>query len=171
MSLKERIKANLTQARDMTEGILASFQSPEDWTYQVHPKANHALWIAGHLGHADNFFLTLLDPEKGVEKEGWSEAFGMGSQPTSDPAAYPPVAEVLEFFRERRQTLLDILENLPEADLAKKTPEGSPEFLSDFEQVLEVAVWHEGVHSGQLTVAHRALGNPPLYGQPEPASA
>lgn len=171
MTLKDRIKANLLQVREMSGGILSAFQTPEDWTHQVHPKANHALWIIGHLSHADNFFLTLLGSDKSVDKEGWSEMFGMGSQPSADPSAYPPVAEVLEFFRERRETLLGVLDGMPEADLDNKTPEGSPGFLSDFGQVFETAVWHEGVHTGQLTVAHRSLGNPPLFTNPEPASA
>ncbi len=169
MSRQDRLKTSLTQAREMTEGIFASLNSPEDWTHQVHPKANHPLWIAGHLGHADNFFLSLIAPEKAVEKEGWGEKFGMGSQPTSDPDAYPPAAEVLDYLRERRETLLEVLAGLSAEDLTKSTPEGTPEFLSDVEQVFEVAIWHEGVHSGQLTVAHRSLGNAPLFGAEEPS--
>ena len=171
MSLNARLKANLVQAREMTEGILATLKSPEEWTHQVHPKANHALWIVGHLGHADNFFMSLIDPEKSVEKEGWSEAFGMGSQPTSDPSVYPPKEEVLSYFRERRKTLLGLLDDLSEEDLATKTPEGSPDFMADFEQAFEMAMWHEGIHTGQLTVAHRSLGHPPLFASPEPAGA
>ncbi|REJ68986.1 MAG: DinB family protein [Planctomycetota bacterium] len=163
MASKERLKANLFQAREMTEAILEAFQKPEDWTHQVHPQANHALWIVGHLGHADNFFVSMLDPSRQVEKDGWGEKFGMGSQPTNDPAAYPPVAEVLDFFRDRRAALLEAIDAMSDEDLAKATPDGSPDFLADFEQVLELAYWHEGVHSGQLTVAHRALGNPPLF--------
>lgn len=171
MSLTARLKANLVQAREMTEGIFATLKSPEEWTHQVHPKANHALWIAGHLGHADNFFISMIAPEKAVEKEGWGEAFGMGSQPTSDASAYPSVEEVLAYFRERRETMLAIVDSLSEEDLAKKTPEGSPDFMSDYEQTLEMALWHEGIHTGQLTVAHRSLGHSPLFAAPQPADA
>ncbi len=39
------------------------------------------------MGQTDNFFISLIAPEKAVTKEGWSEKFGMGSRPTSDPEA------------------------------------------------------------------------------------
>jgi hypothetical protein len=65
-------------------------------------------------------------------------------------------------MRERRATLLNVLDGMSEEDLAKKTPNGAPDFLPDAASVFELAVWHEGQHSGQLTVARRALGHPPL---------
>ena len=69
--------------------------------------------------------------------------------------------EVLAYMRERRAVLLELLADLSDEDLAKPTPEGAPEFLPDIGSVFETAVWHEGLHSGQLSVARRALGFPP----------
>ena len=94
----------------------------------------------------------------------------MGSQPTNNPADYPPVEEVIAFMRERRQTLLEVLDAASEDDLAKPAPEGAPDFLPDVASVFEMAAWHEGLHSGQLSVARRGLGNAPLFG-PQPAEA
>jgi hypothetical protein len=66
-------------------------------------------------------------------------------------------------MRERRRALLDVLDGLSDEDLARKTPVGAPEFLPDVASVFELAIWHEGQHSGQVSVARRALGHKPLF--------
>lgn len=170
MSAKERMRGQLEFARNFTEGLLQNFKEPADFTFQVHPKANHAMWFAGHIAHSDNFFISIIDPSKAVEKEGFGELFGMGSQPTSDPSAYPSPEEVLSFLRERRETLLEVLDSLSDEDLAKATPEGTPDFLPDVSSVFEMAAWHEGLHAGQATVASRGLGNRPVFSA-EPAES
>jgi uncharacterized damage-inducible protein DinB len=162
MPLQERLQRNLVNVRTNSERLLADFKTPEEWTYQVHPACNHALWFAGHMATSDNFFLSLVAPEKVVPLPDFQAKFGMGSQPTSDPAAYPPAAPVLESMRERRRTLLEVLAGMNDEALAKKTPPGAPDFLPDIGSVFEMAIWHEGQHSGQLTVARRALGHKPL---------
>jgi len=163
VELKCRLQKQLKQVREMSEGMLGAFQKPEQWTHQVHPRANHALWFAGHMGVSDNFFVSLVDPSKAAEKEGYQAMFGMGSTPTSDPTAYPPPAEVLAYMRDRRQTLLDALDAMSDEDLAKPTPEGSPPMWSDIGDVFEMIVWHESLHAGQLSVARRGLGHDPLF--------
>jgi uncharacterized damage-inducible protein DinB len=162
MQLKERLLRNLATVRRNSERLLADFKTPEEWTYQVHPACNHALWFAGHMAIIDNFFLTLVAPEKARQLPDFQAQFGMGSQPTSDPAAYPDIETVLATMRERRQVLLEALSELSDDDLARKTPPGAPDFLPDVGSVFELATWHEGQHSGQLTVARRALGHKPL---------
>lgn len=162
MQLKERLKAQLEKVRGMSEGMLQSFKEPKEWTYQVAPTANHALWFAGHMGGADNFFLSMLDPSKTIEKPGYQKHFGMGSQPVDDPSAYPPVEEVLAHMRERRQALLAVLDAMSDEDLARSVPEGTPAMWTDLASVLEMAAWHEGLHAGQVSIARRALGNNPL---------
>jgi uncharacterized damage-inducible protein DinB len=162
MSLKNRLRRNLVALRERSERLLADFKKPEEWTFQVHPACNHALWFAGHMATSDNFFLSLVAPGRTRPLPDYQARFGMGSQPTSDPAAYPPPAEVLAAMRERRAALLAALDELSEDDLARKTPDGAPEFLPDVASVFELAIWHEGQHSGQLSVARRALGHQPL---------
>ncbi len=164
MSVKQRTEAQLKHARGFSEGLLKAFKTPEQWTHQVHENANHALWFAGHMGTVDNFMISLIDPAKCVEKDGYNEKFGMGSQPTSNPADYPPVDEVLDFMRERRIALMALLDSLNEADFTKPTPESAPDFLPDYGSVFQICAWHEGLHSGQVTVARRALGNEPIAG-------
>jgi uncharacterized damage-inducible protein DinB len=162
MSLKDRLLRQLKNTREMSERLLSDFKTPQDWTYQVHPSCNHALWFAGHMATSDNFFLSLISPEKKKEMPEFQTKFGMGSQPTNEPAMYPQPESVLATMRERRQALLSTLEGMTDDELAKKTPDGAPDFLPDVGSVFEVAIWHEGRHSGQLSVARRALGHKPL---------
>src|SRR5262245_59571916 len=163
MSLKQRLRRGLVNMRQMSERLLVDFKTPQQWTFQVHPACNHALWFVGHMATSDNFFLTLVAPEKAKQLPEFQSKFGMGSQPTSDPASYPDPESVLATMRERRQTLLEALDGLRDEDLAKKTPDGAPDFLPDVAAVFEMAIWHEGQHNGQLTVARRALGHKPLF--------
>ena len=169
MSRKERIKTLLQVSRSTSEKMLADFKTPKEWTFQVHPDANHALWFAGHMASTDNFFLSWFAPEKSQDLPGYKEKFGMGSKPVCDPAAYPPAADVLAVMRERRQTLLALLDRLSDADLEKPKPKGGPEFMSDVGSVFEFIPWHEGLHTGQISIARRALGHSPLMSGPPAA--
>ncbi len=163
MSLKERLKRQLLAARQTSEGFLSDFKTPEQWVKQVHCEANHALWFAGHMGIVDNFFISVVAPDKAKKEPDMETRFGMGSHPTDRVADYPSVDSVLAFMRERRATLLQVLDEMTDADLATPTPKGTPEFLSDIGSVFETAVWHEGLHSGQLSVTRRALGHKPMF--------
>ena len=67
-------------------------------------------------------------------------------------------------MRERRQTLLVVLESMSDEELQRTTPPGTPDFLRDYAAVFQTASWHEGLHSGQVSVTHRALGHKPVTG-------
>lgn len=162
MSLKERLQRQLKSMRQQSERMLADFKSPDQWVFQVHPGCNHALWFAGHMTQTDNFFLSLVAPDKAEPLPDYAARFGMGSQPTGSPGDYPSPETVLTKMRERRTALLAVLDGLSDDDLARKLPAGTPDFLSDVGSVYELAIWHEGVHNGQLSVARRALGHKPL---------
>ncbi len=107
MDYKQRLKAQLELVRGTTESILSAFKTPQDWTYQVHPQANHALWVAGHLTVADNMMVSKLAPEKAATlPPAYKEMFSPGSKPSPDPNDYPPPEDVLARMRERRAALL-----------------------------------------------------------------
>ncbi len=94
--------------------------------------------------------------------------FWFGSQVKADSAAYPPEAEVLAYFRERRAKLLAVLDEVTDAELAAPAPpagERSPiAGAPNLGHLFLFAASHEAMHAGQLTVAHRGLGHPPLLG-------
>ena len=162
MSTKACLQEQLARARGFSEQILADFERPADWTHQVHERANHALWFVGHMGVTDDFMISLMDASLVRPLAGYREKFGVGSQPIRDPEMYPPAHEVLAYMQERRRTLLSILDRLSEEELSTPTPPGAPDFLPDFESLFQTVAWHEGLHAGQITVAHRALGHDPL---------
>ena len=169
MDLKPRLERQLNKIREISEAFLSAFEAPEQWTFQVHERANHALWFAGHLGMVDNFLISRVAPEKARAADDYREKFGMGSRPTANPADYPTPEEVLAFMRERREALLEVLSGLSEEDLAKPSPEGIPEFMPDVASIFEAAVWHEALHGGQVTVIRQAMGVSPLVDAPPDA--
>lgn len=170
MRLAERLTNQMKQSRDFCEKLLEPFKTPEDWTHQVSPGTNHALWFAGHMATADNFFIGMIDPSKKRDLDDWSKHFGMGSQPTSDPDDYPPVAEVLDAMRERRGVLLGLLGKMSDVELEKPTPPDVAGFCADYGSIFEMATWHEGLHAGQITMVRRAQGHKPVF-SPEMADA
>jgi uncharacterized damage-inducible protein DinB len=171
MELTARLERQLKKVREVTEALLAAFQTPEEWTHKVHQGANHPLWVAGHLGTVDGFLTSLLAPERPTAQADYQEMFGMGSRPSSHPGDYPEVAEVLDFMRKRRAAVLEILGGLSDGDLAAAAPPHAPDMMPDVGSIFETAVWHEAMHAGQVTIARRALGHPPLVDAPPKSGA
>jgi uncharacterized damage-inducible protein DinB len=170
MKLTARLLAQLRMVRDTSEKILEAFETPEQWTHQVAPDTNHALWFAGHMASGDNFFIGMIDPQRKKPLDELDSLFGTGSRPTSNPDDYPPVAEVLDAMRERRAALLELLDSLSDKQLGNPLPKGAPDFLTDVGSLFELTIGHEWLHLGQVTVVRRALGHAPLF-DPTPASA
>ncbi|HEX3659049.1 MAG TPA: DinB family protein [Pirellulales bacterium] len=166
-TLKQAIERQLVDSHTYTEGLLAGFKTPEEWTHQVHPEANHAMWVAGHIAGADNFFITALGGP-GRVVEGYKEKFGGGTKPSPRPADYPPPSEVLDYLRERRQALLKLLAEKSEADLDAPAPAGMPPMIKDVAGIFQLIAWHEGLHAGQASIARRSLGQPPVMQGPPP---
>ena len=125
------------------------------------------MWIVGHIGLADNAFAARFRPDVSAKPDGWDELFWFGSEPRSDSSAYPPVEEVLSYCRDRRSVLLSVLEELTDEELSAPAPgpnersplAGAPNMGHTF---LFIA-YHEGLHTGQLSVARRSLGHEPLF--------
>jgi hypothetical protein len=162
MSTKDCLTRQLIAARKMTERLLGDFHTPEQWTKQVATQCNHALWFAGHMAHTDNFMISIIDPSQSQKIDGFAERFGTGSVPSPNPSDYPAPEEVVSVMRDRREKLLGLLNKMSDEDLAKPTPKGTPEFIPDYASLFGTVVWHEGLHSGQLTVLRKVLGLKPI---------
>lgn len=165
VDLRERLKRALVQARLVTERILSELERPEDWSFQVAPGTNHALWIAGHLAVADNAFIGKIDPTKKVTNERYASLFGKGSTLRPSAADYPAPDEIWAFLRDRRTVLLALLDTLPDSELAREVPPPPP-FMYDVAAIFQMAAWHEAIHTGQLTMIHRVVGKSPLADRP-----
>ncbi len=164
MDVKSLLRFQLEQARGMTEKLLPEFKTREDWLFQVHPNANNAIWIVGHLGLADNFMMQFIVPEGDQRPEGYEQLFWFGSSPTSDGSKLPPSEEVRDYFDNRRSNLMKVLDEISDEKLAAAIPADTPfSNMPNFAQIFAFNAMHEGIHFGQLTMCHRGLGNPPLY--------
>lgn len=171
MSIKANVIYSLDRSRRLMDALVDTMKSDSDWMYQAHSTANHPLWIVGHLGLADNMFLSRLAPAEDRKPDGWDELFWFGSEISSDRSKYPPTQEVVGFFRERRQKLMELIEGLSDEFLAGPTPaEGMFADAPNMAQMLIFIAYHEGMHSGQFTIAHRGLGNEPFF-KPQPQTA
>lgn len=164
MDFKAHAKQALGTSRGLIEGVLEAFKTPADWLYQSHPKANHATWIIGHLGLADNAFIGNFREDLKQKPDGWDDFFWFGSELRADTSVYPGSEELLGYFRERRETLLKVLDECTDEQLNAPAPtEGSPiAGAPNIGHYFLFAAVHEGVHFGQLSVAHRGLGNGPM---------
>lgn len=168
MQLKDRLAGQLQATRKFSEGLLATFQKPEEWVFRVHPTANHAIWIVGHLSHVDNSVLKMLGSPAALDKPEWAALFGPASEPKNELSAYPAPEELLPYFRERRERFLELLGEQTDESLAKPVPAGAPPIFSDIASVFERLSFHEAMHSGQLTVVRQALKHPRLVNFPRP---
>ena len=161
MDLKERLRRALVDSRLVTERLLSEIEDPQDWVRRVVPGTNHALWIAGHLAAAENAFIGRVSEDRKVNNAQYAALFGKGSSVSDSLADYPSPDEILAYMRERRSVYLELLDGLAPSDLERPTT-GGPPFMFDVGSVYQMSVWHEGLHTGQLTMIHRALGKTPL---------
>jgi hypothetical protein len=169
VALKDRLAGQYAGLRKFSEGLIATIQSPEEWVFRVHPTANHPLWIVGHIATTDNSILKLLGSPAAVDKSSWMPLFGRDSVPLDDFAAYPSPAELLPFFRERRERFLEHLATLSDEDLAQPVPPGGPPIFTDIASVYERMCFHEAMHMGQMTVARQAMKHPRVINFQPPA--
>ncbi|MFP6692842.1 MAG: DinB family protein [Pirellulales bacterium] len=165
MHLKLHAQYALQRARGLLEQLLESFKTDDDWFFQVHPQANHATWIVGHLGLADNMFITCFRENLATKPDGWDDLFWFGSQLKENHSVYPPRAELLAYLRDRRERLIDMIVGLTDEELAAPAPDEMSPIAGApcVGHLLLFAALHENTHIGQLTVAHRGLGNRPLF--------
>ena len=168
MQLKDRLARQLKATRKFSESALATFQKPEDWIFRVHPTANHAIWLVGHIGNVDNAVLKMLRSPAAIDKLDWMALFGPNSEPKNELTAYPAPEELLQFFRERRERFLEVLEQQTDESLAQPVPPGSPSIFSDVSSVFDRLSFHETMHMGQLTVVRQALKHPRIVIFPRP---
>jgi uncharacterized damage-inducible protein DinB len=168
MSLKATVLFSLNQSRRMLEGLIDAMTSIDDWTYQACPNANHPLWVVGHLGLADNMFLSRIDESLGNKPEGWDKLFWFGSEVHPEADKYPSPDETVAYCRERREALLAKVEALADEFFIQPTPEeGMFAEAPNMASMLLFISYHEGIHTGQFTIAHRGLGHEPMH-KPSP---
>lgn len=125
---------------------------------------NHPLWVLGHLAFIEGAVPHVLFGEPNPV-EHWAPLFATGTQPTTDPAAYPPFDEILATYRDLRARNLKMLEEIGEAGLdrvPKAVPPGFENEMTSFGRTLLIVAMHNMGHQGQLADARRAAGRVPF---------
>lgn len=165
MNLQSLVIDRMNWVRQFTDGVLADFKSPQDWTHQLFTGANHALWFLGHLAIADGFCLGMIAPSQALAlPTDYERLFGMGSQPTSDPASYPSADSVRAQVDAVRTALLAAVGSLTEELLAGPPAGGQQDFLpASTAGALLFFAEHEAFHLGQISLVRRALGHKPRF--------
>ncbi len=154
--------AALNFARQATLALLEDV--PEDkLTHQPCAAANHALWITGHLAHADDYFLTAAGHKPARCPQSWGKLFGMGSTPQTGAGVYPPLSELKEALSNNREALLGWFGAMSADELAKPISDDFKVFAASYGMLMTSSAWHEGMHAGQLTVVRKSLGIAPKF--------
>lgn len=162
---KKSVRFQLEHARRMTSNLIGEFKNRGEWLFQPHPDANNAVWIVSHLALADNFMMSQIRPDRDVRPDNFEAKYWFGSKPSGACEDNVKTEEALNYFKDRRVNLMSIFDDINEKEWKTKPVEGSP--FGNFPSLGHLFLFntmHEGIHFGQLTVCHRALGNPPMRG-------
>lgn len=136
----------------------------EKYTYQPVPRCNHVLWVLGHLAWTDDYFVYSQTGKSSALSDEWKKSMGAGSTPIADASAYPAIATVMDKLAERREALLAWFKSLTPAQLAAPVTSSLAGFAPTFAALMSSLAWHEGLHSGQISVIRKALGLQPAFG-------
>jgi hypothetical protein len=129
---------------------------------------NHAMWIAGHLTVVEGRLHQMLHGTPNPVHH-WKPLFDWGSEPTDDPADYPPFDEVMEKFKELRAQTHEFLDEVGEEGLDQPTKCQPPGF-SGFEtagKAIIIIAGHACGHLGGLNVVRAASGKQRLFNPSE----
>ncbi len=138
---------------------------PDDkLVYQPVPDCNHALWIVGHIAATDTFFATTLGKRQPTTPPEFNDLFAMGSKPTADQAAYPSLPLLKDALHNARADLLDWFQSMSTEEFFGPLPDEFKWFAPDYAGLMLTLAWHEGLHTGQLTIIRRSLGLAPKFG-------
>ena len=114
MQLKDRLRRGLQHTRRCTGRVLSEIVKAQDWVRRPAPDANHALWIAGHLGAATNAFIGLVDLTKKHQREDFGPLF----RPDGSPDLRQEISEYVSLVR---QVMADDAPLLPDHPVFGRT--------------------------------------------------
>jgi hypothetical protein len=136
--------------------------SPSQSTKPLVAGGAHILWLVGHMAWTyDVVMRSALNGEPSLLPSNWPALFGQGSKPTPDPAAYPPLAEVLLELEKTHAASMAYLATIPDGKLPENLPPDHPGKLSrTWDRLILAACFHESYHAGQAALLRRGLGLP-----------
>jgi hypothetical protein len=156
---------NIEFARRYTTQLFGDV-GPDEWFQQPSGSPTHLAWQMGHLAMAQ-YGLTMLrirgkEPsDREFIDNDFLRRFAKGTQPSSDPGAYPPLDEIRQVFQQVHVRALAELANYTDAELDVKLPEPHAVFDTKLGSIFFCS-FHETMHAGQIGLQRRLLGKTPL---------
>jgi hypothetical protein len=124
---------------------------------------NHLAWQLGHLIASEVHLLEQVAPGQGIGlPDGFAEAHSKEASSSDDPAKFLGKDAYLEWFDKVRNASLATLEQYPEADLDKPSPESFQSFCPTMGDMFTLIANHPMMHAGQFVVVRRQLDKPIL---------
>jgi hypothetical protein len=158
----------IRMALDLSAGMtLAMVEDMKDapFTFPTPKGGNHPMWVLGHLAWSEGEAVQHHMLGRANPLGQWRALFGFGSEPSAEPARYPPFDEVLKAFKGLRAETLKVLGTLTDDDLDQPSKDCPPElkqFLGTFGQCFLIPILNTMHHRGQVADARRAAGRKPM---------
>ncbi len=157
MQTKDAIKFALAASNGSVLGVIDEMSSAPT-TFPTPNGGCHPLWVLGHLAFVEGMIPAALFGEPNAAAD-WAKYFGQGTEPVSDPAAYPPFAEVRERYAQLRERNLQLLDGFSESDLDKPSaapPKGLEHLFATYGKSFLALALHQMNHRSHVTDARRA---------------
>jgi hypothetical protein len=162
MDTKQAIRTSLAQADTIVQGYLSDMTDSELLARPC-PGGNHIAWQLGHLIASERWLIEQAVPGKMPKlPEGFAEKHKKDQAALDDAKAFLKKEEYLALARQTREGVLQILADMPAADLDKPVT-NVPPFIKTTGELLLFLGPHWIMHAGQWAVIRRVLGRPPLF--------
>ena len=160
MTRNEVVARFLTANRGMVARYLGDLK-PSDFDHQPLPGVNSPAWVLGHLVLVERKAIGLLGGKLDPLPEGFEARFATTGKPAGPPTDANDGPELLEEFYATRDALIAAVIAADDATLDAPHPRASALFQTVGEFAAFMAQ-HTAMHVGQVTVARRSLGYPPV---------
>lgn len=125
------------------------------------PGSNHIAWQLGHLISSECGLLNAIQPGSAPAlPAGFAEQHSKENTSSDDPAKFHTKQEYLELMDQVHAAVLKVLEDYPEPDFAKASPEGLRKRFPTIGSLFILIATHPMMHAGQFVPVRRALGKP-----------
>src|SRR5262245_20301260 len=95
----------------------------DQFGHKPHPTMNHPAFCFGHLSlYPNRLFGIIGQPNKIVEKKGWEDLFKGGSPCVEQDGRYPAKDELVAYYLERYNAIINTVTELPDEVFARENP-------------------------------------------------
>jgi hypothetical protein len=162
MKAQDAIRTALTGTQQILTMYLQDL-SDADLLVRPVPHANHIAWQLGHLIAAERGMGAENLPSVKYPELPAGFAERHNKETASKDTGFGTKAEYLDLFNKVRQTSIDALAKLTDADLDKPATGGVARMAPNVGAVMQLMASHAMMHGGQFSVVRRKLGKPVLF--------